>query len=89
MEHLKLKNNLLITANIIFLYVDIHIGENYLIIPPKENMKMMIETLVLNSGTAHKKVESISDAFKEGGIIIFDTQTREYKSLICPRQYFL
>jgi hypothetical protein len=84
MEHLKLKNNLLITANIIFLYVDIHIGENYLIIPPKENMKMMIETLVLNSGTAHKKVESISDAFKEGGIIIFDTQTREYKFIDLP-----
>jgi uncharacterized protein len=45
---------------------------------------MMIETLVLNSGTAHKKVESISDAFKEGGIIIFDTQTREYKFIDLP-----
>ena len=36
-------------------------------------------TLILNPGTAHKKVESISGAFKEGGIIIFDTQTKEYK----------
>jgi len=44
MEHLKkLKNNLLITANIIFSYVDILIGENYLMMPPKENMKMIIK----------------------------------------------
>jgi len=42
------------------------------------------ETLVLNPGTAHKKVESISGAFKEGGIIIFDTQTKEYKFIDLP-----
>ena len=52
--------------------------------PPKENMKMIVETLVLNPGTAHKKVESISGAFKEGGIIIFDTQTKEYKFIDLP-----
>ena len=36
-------------------------------------------TLVLNPGTAHKKVASKSGAFEESGIIIFDTQTKEYK----------
>jgi uncharacterized protein len=41
-------------------------------------------TLVLNPGTAHKKVESISGAFKEGGIIIFNTQTEEYKFVDLP-----
>jgi len=40
--------------------------------------------LVLNPGTAHKKVESISGAFKEGGIIIFNTQTKEYKFVDLP-----
>jgi len=37
------------------------------------------KTLVLNPGTAHKKVASLSGAFKEGGIIIFDILTKEYK----------
>ena len=37
------------------------------------------KTLVLNPGTAHKKVASVSGAFKEGGIIIFDIGTKEYK----------
>jgi uncharacterized protein len=41
-------------------------------------------TLVLNPGTAHKKVESLSGAFKEGGIIIFNTQTEEYKFVDLP-----
>jgi uncharacterized protein len=41
-------------------------------------------TLVLNPGTAHRKVESISGAFKEGGIIIFNTQTEEYKFVDLP-----
>ena len=41
-------------------------------------------TLVLNPGTAHKKVESISGAFKEGGIIIFNTQTEDYKFVDLP-----
>jgi putative phosphoesterase len=41
-------------------------------------------TLVLNPGTAHKKVESISGVFKEGGIIIFNTQTEEYKFVDLP-----
>jgi uncharacterized protein len=37
------------------------------------------KTLILNPGTAHKKVASLSGAFKEGGIIIFYLQTREFK----------
>lgn len=41
-------------------------------------------TLVLNPGSAHKKVESISGAFKEGGVIIFNTQTEEYKFIDLP-----
>jgi uncharacterized protein len=41
-------------------------------------------TLVLNPGSAHKKVECISGAFKEGGLIIFNTQTEEYKFVDLP-----
>jgi predicted phosphodiesterase len=41
-------------------------------------------TLVLNPGTAHRKVEAISGAFKEGGIIIFNTETEEYKFVDLP-----
>jgi putative phosphoesterase len=41
-------------------------------------------TLVLNPGSAHKKIESISGAFKEGGIIIFNTQTKQYKFVDLP-----
>jgi putative phosphoesterase len=41
-------------------------------------------TLVLNPGSAHKKVESESGAFKEGGIIIFDTQTKGCKFIELP-----
>ena len=50
---------------------------------PGNNGKRLT-TLVLNPGTAHKKIESVSDAFKEGGIIIFDTQTKEYKFINLP-----
>jgi putative phosphoesterase len=46
--------------------------------------KKKSRTLVLNPGTAHKKIESVSDAFKEGGIIIFDTRTKEYKFIDLP-----
>jgi uncharacterized protein len=42
------------------------------------------KTLVLNPGTAHKKIASISGAFKESGIIVFDIQTREYKFIDLP-----
>jgi uncharacterized protein len=42
-------------------------------------------TLVLNPGTAHRKVDTISDAFKEGGLIIFDTETMDYKFVNLPR----
>lgn len=42
------------------------------------------KTLVLNPGAAHKKVASISGAFKEGGIIIFDIRTRGYKFIDLP-----
>jgi putative phosphoesterase len=37
------------------------------------------KTLVLNPGTAHKKIASISGAFKESGIVVFDIQTKEYR----------
>jgi putative phosphoesterase len=40
--------------------------------------KNNVKTLVLNPGTAHKKVVSKSGAFEESGVIIFDTQTKEY-----------
>jgi uncharacterized protein len=52
----------------------------------KENStgKERTATLVLNPGTSHKKVESVSGAFKEGGIIVFDTQTRDYKFIDLP-----
>jgi uncharacterized protein len=36
-------------------------------------------TLVLNPGTAHRKIDTLSGAFKEGGLIIFDTETKGYK----------
>lgn len=42
------------------------------------------KTLVLNPGTAHKKVTSVSGAFEEGGIIILDTGTKEYKFTDLP-----
>jgi putative phosphoesterase len=42
------------------------------------------KTLVLNPGTAHKKVASISGAFKESGIVLFDIQTKEYKFIDLP-----
>jgi putative phosphoesterase len=45
----------------------------------------MEQTLILNPGTAHRKVDSISGAFKEGGIIIFDTKTKNYKFVNLPR----
>jgi putative phosphoesterase len=43
------------------------------------------QTLVLNPGTAHKKVKSVSGLFEEeGGIIIFNTQTKECKYIPLP-----
>ena len=42
------------------------------------------KTLVLNPGTAHRKVASVSGAFIEGGIIIFDTSTKKYKFIDLP-----
>jgi uncharacterized protein len=41
-------------------------------------------TLVLNPGTGHKKTESLTGAFVEGGVIILDTQTREYRFIELP-----
>ena len=43
------------------------------------------QTLILNPGTAHRKIDTISGAFKEGGIIFFDTKTRDYKFVNLPR----
>ncbi len=42
------------------------------------------QTLVLNPGTAHRKVDTLSGAFKEGGIIIFDTEPMDYKFVNLP-----
>jgi predicted phosphodiesterase len=41
-------------------------------------------TIVINPGSAHKKTESISGAFEEGGVIIFDTCGKEYKFVDLP-----
>ncbi|HJT50187.1 MAG TPA: metallophosphoesterase [Nitrososphaeraceae archaeon] len=41
-------------------------------------------TFVLNPGSAHKKVESESGAFEEGGVIIFNTNTKRYKLVKLP-----
>jgi uncharacterized protein len=43
------------------------------------------QTLVLNPGTAHRKIDTISGAFIEGGIIIFDTENKDYKFVNLPR----
>jgi hypothetical protein len=40
-------------------------------------------TLVLNPGTVHRKVESVSGAFKEGGIIFLTLKAKSTNSLIC------
>jgi len=46
--------------------------------------KNNVKTLVLNPGTAHKKVASVSGAFSEGGIIILDTSTKKYRFIDLP-----
>jgi predicted phosphodiesterase len=51
----------------------------------KQHGNKIHHTLVLNPGTAHRKVDSISGAFKEGGIIIFDTETMDYKFVNLPK----
>jgi putative phosphoesterase len=51
--------------------------------PNKTNQNRR-QTLVLNPGSAHRKVDSISGAFKEGGVIIFDTETNDYKFVNLP-----
>ena len=55
---------------------DMLVGLRYLEFATKPNSA---KTLVLNPGTAHKKVASVSGAFKESGIIILDIRTKEYK----------
>jgi putative phosphoesterase len=40
--------------------------------------------LILNPGTGHRKVKSVSGLFEEGGIIIFNTQSKEYKFVPLP-----
>jgi uncharacterized protein len=48
------------------------------------NYSIDTSTLVLNPGAGHKKTESLAGAFVEGGIIILDTQTREYRFIELP-----
>jgi hypothetical protein len=37
---------------------------------------------VLNPGTGHKKVKSVSGVFQEGGTMVFDTQTKEQNKIL-------
>ena len=53
----------------VFIYGHTHIKEENII----------GDTIVLNPGTGHKKVKSVSGAFQEGGTMVFDTQTKETK----------
>ena len=53
-----------------------HIRESTIV---QNGMQKNGKTLVLNPGTAHKKVASKSGAFEESGVIIFDTQTKGYR----------
>jgi uncharacterized protein len=46
--------------------------------------KKIGKTLVLNPGTAHKKIKSTSSVFEEGGIMIFDTGINKYKFYPLP-----
>jgi putative phosphoesterase len=41
-------------------------------------------TLVLNPGTGHRKTESLIGAFIEGGIIILNTESAEYRFIELP-----
>jgi putative phosphoesterase len=41
-------------------------------------------TLVLNPGTGHRKIESLAEAFVEGGVIILDTESTEYSYIDLP-----
>ena len=70
----------------VLIYGHTHKKELPLNVPKQqyENNGGKKSTIVLNPGTAHKKVESISGAFKEGGIIVFDTQTKESKFIDLP-----
>lgn len=48
------------------------------------NISKNTSTLVLNPGTGHRKVESLAGAFLEGGVIILDTESREYRYINLP-----
>jgi hypothetical protein len=48
------------------------------------NIPKNTSTLVLNPGTGHKKVESLAGTFLEGGVIIVDTECREYEYINLP-----
>jgi putative phosphoesterase len=41
-------------------------------------------TLVLNPGTGHRKTESLAGAFIEGGIIILNSESAEYRFIELP-----
>jgi hypothetical protein len=53
----------------VFIYGHTHIKEENII----------GDTIVLNPGTGHRKVKSVSGVFQEGGTMVFDTQTKETK----------
>lgn len=82
MEQLEVKEQLINSGKYnIFICGHTHLRE-----PPHSDGKHENngKTLVLNPGAAHKKVLNISGAFKEGGIIIFGIQTKEFKFIDLP-----
>ena len=48
------------------------------------NYSIDTSTLVLNPGSGHRNTESLAGAFVEGGVIILDTQSREYRFIELP-----
>ncbi|MGH9976322.1 MAG: YfcE family phosphodiesterase [Nitrososphaeraceae archaeon] len=48
------------------------------------NYSIDTSTLVLNPGAGHRKTESLAGAFVEGGVIILNTQSREYRFIELP-----
>jgi putative phosphoesterase len=50
----------------------------------KGNFHKDVLTLVLNPGTGHKKIESLAEAFVEGGVIILDTVLTEFDYIDLP-----
>ncbi len=48
------------------------------------NYSIDTSTLVLNPGAGHRKTESLAGAFVEGGVVILDTQSKQYRFIELP-----